>query len=108
MKKSDKSSGAFTLIELAAVLAVTGLLATMLMPALARTKASSRRIDCSNNLKQVGLAFQTWAASHSDVFPMRVSIANGGYADYVGSRSLSINPATCRGVFGMFQVMSNE
>jgi prepilin-type processing-associated H-X9-DG protein len=108
MKRSYQHWRAFTLIELATVVALVGLLGTLLIPALARTKSSSQRIDCSNNLKQIGLAFQTWAGAHGDAFPMKVSTAAGGYSDYIGSRSISLNVANSRGVFGIYQVMSNE
>jgi len=108
MKTTRQTIRAFTLVELIAVLVTIGLLAAMLLPALARTKASVQRIDCSNNLKQIGLAFHTWAGSHGGLFPMQVRASNGGTADYVGLRTISPNQATTRGVFDVFLVMSNE
>src|SRR5437660_1156250 len=99
---------AFTIIELLAVLFVLGLVSASLLPALARTKASTQRISCSDNLKRIGVAFQTWGSSHSDLFPMSVPVSSGGYADFVGARSVSPSQATSYGVFRMFQVMSNE
>jgi type II secretory pathway pseudopilin PulG len=107
MKTSRKPLLAFTVIELCAVIATLSLLAAMLLPALARTKASSKRISCSDNLKQIGLAFQNFAADHGGAFPTRVTLANGGYFDYLGQRVISISQSTGRGVFGVFMVMSN-
>ncbi len=107
MNRHKMGNRAFTIIELFAVIVTTAVLGTLLVPVVARTKASSQLLNCSNNLKQIGTAFHIWAASNGDECPMRVSVANGGYASYVGFRSIG-NAQTSRGVSGMFLVMSNE
>jgi prepilin-type N-terminal cleavage/methylation domain-containing protein len=55
---------AFTLIELLCVIAIIGILAALLLPALSRGKTRAQRIQCVSQLRQVGLGFHGFAHDH--------------------------------------------
>ena len=108
MTHLPRTNRAFTLVELVVGMAIVAILAALSLPALARTRSSAQRMGCSNNLRQVGLSFRTWAAAHGGKTPMMESEYGGGTFGSVGYRVLSGNQNSSRGVCKMFLCLSNE
>jgi prepilin-type processing-associated H-X9-DG protein len=112
VRSEHKKNQAFTVLELAVVITVMVVISAWLLPGLAYTKPKAERLNCSNNLKLVAIAFRSWAADHNGQVPMSAPYSQGGDSEDVGVRVLSTvqkhSPTGgSRGVSMMFLSLSN-
>jgi prepilin-type processing-associated H-X9-DG protein len=94
---SDQRETAMTLFEVGVVVAIVMILAALLL-SIARPRRPHTGIFCVNNLKQIGLAYRIWEGDNGDIYPMGISVTNGGSMGLVQKGN----------AVATFQVMSNE
>ena len=96
----NHKSRALTLFEVLVIIAIVVLLFTLLLRSLSAAMRKAGRIQCCNNLMQIGLAYRVWEGDHTNLYPSFVSVTNGG--------TMELSTSSQRGVLANFLVMSNE
>ena len=72
----------FTIVELLVVITIIGILTSLLLPAVQAAREAARRVRCSNNLKQLGIGFHSFAAANGGFPPRRYSRPDEGYTGW--------------------------
>lgn len=102
-----KRLDAFTLIELLVVIAIIAILASLLLPVLARSKESARRTTCKSNMRQLAILTQAYAGDNNQWYPPHPLEGNGiidyeskflnsnAYSYFVTSCQVNSNVLTC-------------
>jgi prepilin-type processing-associated H-X9-DG protein len=75
---TNQKNRAMTLTEVLVIICVVAVLAAMFLSSFFAVRQKATRVNCVNNLKQIGLAYRVWEGDHRGKYPIEVSVTNGG------------------------------
>ena len=106
----SKTQKGFTLIEVLVVIAIIGILASMLLPALAKAKPRANRIKCVSNIKQVGSAYKAFANDNNDRYPWLLEAKDetaqgGGVSGWSAETSTLLAQAAIKSSLGSAKIL---
>jgi prepilin-type N-terminal cleavage/methylation domain-containing protein/prepilin-type processing-associated H-X9-DG protein len=100
--QAERKSSGFTLIELLVVIAIISLLIALLLPAVQTARETARRVQCVNNLKQIGLALHNYISAVNVLPPGRFNTYIAGYGNCWGTYSQLLPQLEQGAIFASF------
>jgi prepilin-type N-terminal cleavage/methylation domain-containing protein/prepilin-type processing-associated H-X9-DG protein len=108
LHKASADRCGFSLLELLCVIAVIAILAALLLPALTKARDRAKQTQCAAQLKDIAVAFHSFAHDHNNQYPMQVPVAAGGSLGVAPRGSGIRGPGDLVLAYRHFQALASE